>query len=165
MRSTLKKFLLMLAGSGMSAREIGLVVEALSHFPPGLLEDSIQYLRHHAQGPLDQSVDSILTGTHQPLRLRGSYRLGGNVPMRVEILLRDEAGLKANQAASELLNSLKREQPHLAETLKPPNKESFEKWLHRLLQVVEPSQLLHHATLVRNRYVNDPGQDWPLRDE
>ena len=163
MQRTLKKFLLLLAGSGLSRKEISQIFGQLQYFPPGRLADAIQYLRHNALDPLDEVADSIFSGARQPHTPRGLHRPSSDVPMRVEFLLRNEAGLKVRQAALELLSSLKRERPSMAGTMKPPNKESFCKWLKKLLRQIEPSELLHHATLVRNRYVHDTEQDWPLR--
>lgn len=164
MQHTTKKFLLLLAGSGLSRKEINQIVEELQNLPPDLLADSIQSLRHNAPDILDDVADSILVGEHRPYSAKRSHRTGSDVPMRVECLLRDEAGLKVSQAAAELLRSLEQKRTNLAVAVKPPNKESFYNWLQKLLRQIEPSELLHHATLVRNRYVHNTGQDWPLRE-
>ena len=165
MRRTIKKFLLLLAGSGLSRIEISQIVKELQYLSPSLLADSIQYLRHNELDILDDVADSILSGAHKPHRSKGSRRAGNDVPMRVELLLRNEAGLKVSQAALELLSSLERERGGMAGTMKPPNRESFYSWLNKLLRQIGPSELLHHATLVRNRYVHNTGQDWPLREK
>ena len=163
MPHALGKFLLLLAGSGLSPREIGKIVQELQHFPPDLLANSIQRLRKTAPDHLDKAVVPVLSGPRQPRDSKGSPRPGSDVPMRVEFLLRSEAGLQVNQAAFELLESLKRERPSMDGVLKPPNKESLHRWLQKLLLHIGPSEMLHHATLVRNRYVHRTEQDWPLR--
>ena len=118
------------------------------------------HLRRNAPDPLEVS-DSVLDGARKR-KLTGSHRPSRDVRKRVEFLLREEAGLTVNRAASELLASLKRERRGVFDTVKPPNKESLYSWLHRVFQNIEPSELLHHATLVRNKYVHDTDTDWPL---
>ena len=59
MQRTLKKFLLLLAGSGLSQKEISQIVEELQYLPPGLLADSIHNLRHNALDSLDEVADGL----------------------------------------------------------------------------------------------------------
>lgn len=160
MSRVLGKVLLLLAGSGLSQKEIRELVAEMQDLPPGQLVDAILYLRRNALDPLEVA-DSMLGRGRRPSGLR-KPRLGSDVRSRVEFLLREEAGLTVNQAALELLASLKRERPGLFEMVKPPNKESLYDWLRRVLPRIEPSELLHHATLVRNKYVHDTDREWPL---
>lgn len=160
MYPVLGKVLLLLAGSGLSHREIRQLVAEMQDLPPSQLADAILHLRRNALDPLDVA-DSMLDRGRKPHGMR-KPRPGSDVPSRVEFLLKEEAGLTVNQAALELLASLKRERPDAFETVKPPNRESLYSWLGRVLAKTDPSELLHHATLIRNKYVHRTDRDWPL---
>ena len=160
MYRVLRKALLLLAGSGLSHKEICELVAEIQDLSPRQLADAVLHLRRNAPDPLEVS-DSV-PGGGQKHRLTGSHRPGSDVRRRVEFLLKEEAGLTVDRAASELLASLKRERRGVFDTVKPPNKESLYSWLHRVVPNIEPSELLHHATLVRNKYVHDTDTDWPL---
>lgn len=160
MYRVLRQVVLLLAGSGLSHKEICDLVAEIQDLPPRQLADSVLHLRRSAPDPQEVS-DSVLRGGRKH-RLRGSHRPGSDVRRRVEFLLKEEAGLTVSRAASELLASLQRERRGVYDTVKPPNKESLYSWLHRVLPNIEPSELLHHATLVRNKYVHATDTDWPL---
>lgn len=165
MHGSLERILLLLAGSGLSPKDIHQGLVELGHVSPGRVVESVQLLRRQALNHSDKARDSILRDTRQPQGLKGAQGPGHDVATRVEYLLRAEAGLRVDHAALALLTSLARDRSDLAATVKPPNKESFSLWLRKLLRDVPPSVLLHHATLVRNRYVHRTEQDWPLRQE
>ena len=157
----LHKGLLLLAGSGLSQKEIFELVAEMRDLPPRELADAIIHLRRNALDPL-KDTDTMLGGSRKPHGLRRPHRPTSDVRRRVEVLLREEAGLTVDRAASELLASLKRERPGVFDTVKAPNKQSLYDWLRRVSSNVEPSELLHHATLIRNKYVHNTDTDWPL---
>ena len=161
MYRVLGKALLLLAGSGLSHKEIRELVGEMQNLPPSQLADAILHLRRNALDPLEV-VDAMLGGGRKSHSLRKPHRPSSDVRSRVEVLLKEEAGLTVKQAALELLASLRRERPGAFETVGPPNKESLYRWLQRVLPKIGPSELLHHATLVRNKYVRDTDSDWPL---
>ena len=161
MYRVLGKVLLLLAGSGLSHGEIRELVAEMQDLPPRQLADAILHLRRHALDPLEVA-DSMLGSYRRPHGRKKPHRPDGDVRRRVEFLLKEEAGLTVNGAALELLASLKRERPGVFEAVKPPNKESLYSWLRKVLSNCEPSELLHHATLVRNKFVHDTDEDWPL---
>ncbi len=154
MERSLGRILLLLAGSGLSHKEIREAVVELQGLPPSQLADVVLHLRRGVRDPIEVA-DSVLGGGRRP-------DPSGDVRRRVEFLLREEAGLTVNRAASELLASLKGNRRGVFDTMKPPNRESFYNWLHRVLARIGPSELLHHATLVRNKYVHGTDRDWPL---
>jgi len=78
-------------------------------------------------------------------------------------LLRNEAALAAAEAGTLLEDQLRRDQG-LAHGLPKFNaKKGLKTWLKRVAKLVPPSELLHHATVVRNQAVHSPTTDWPLR--
>ena len=162
MDRVLAKVLLLLAGSGLSHKEIREVMMNMQDYPPSQLADAILQLRREVPDRVDLA-DSILVGGQRPRRSGRPSRPDGDVRRRVEFLLREEAGLTVNQAASELVASLKREDREISEPIRLPNKESLYNWLQNVLQRVGASELLHHATRVRNKYVHHTDVDWPLR--
>ena len=165
MQRSLRKFLLLLAGSGLSAREIVQIAKEMRNLQPSRLADFVQSLRDNAVDQLDMVVDSSLRDPYQGRGGVGTHHPKSDVATRVEALLREEAGLTVGQAALQLLRSLEQDRSRVAVTIKPPNKESLNNWLQKVERQVGSSELLHHATLVRNRYTHRPHQDWPLRDE
>ena len=162
MDRVLGKVLLLLAGSGLSPKDIRDAVAEMQDLPPSQVADAILHLRRDAGDPLE-IADVVLDPGPRSRRTPRPHRPDGDVRRQVEFLLRKEARLTVSQAASELLASVKRERRGAFTAVKPPNKESLYNWLRRALPSIEPSELLHHATLVRNKYVHGAGDaDWPL---
>ena len=159
MDSALGKFLLLLAGSNLSHEEIYELLARMQSLPPVQLADAALRLRSCALDPGGAS-DSVLSDGRIRKEPDGGAR---DVLRRVEVLLRKEAGLTVSRAALELVDSLGKERPDVFERVKPPNREGLYSWLGKVLRHVGPSELLHHATRVRNKFVHDAGGDWPLR--
>ena len=157
----LRRVLLLLAGSGLSHKEICELVAEMRDLPPRELADATMQLRHNALDSLEDAGLKI-GESRKPHGMTRPHRPASDVRRRVELLLREEAGLTVNRAASELLTSLKRERPGVFDTVKEPNKESLYNWLRRVEPNIGPSALLHHATLIRNKYAHNPDRDWPL---
>ena len=162
MRESLTKFLLLLSGSGMSHKEIRQIAAKLRYISPTELADAVRFIRRNAHDSLDEVATSILSGSGRKSGNKKTIRSGSDVPARVATLLKIEAGLTVNDAALELLKSIDQRRPSFSKTIKPPNKERFHGWLQRLSKRIEPSELLHHASRIRNRYVHQVEQDWPL---
>lgn len=121
--------------------------------------EAIQELRKE----LDKAV------RHSPVlqRLYGydPSRMGPDLePLsRIEHLLRVEAGLTVREAATKLIEMIAERSNEESRDLRPPNRVSFYNWLLKVSKRVSTSMLLHHATVIRNRYVHDDDTDWPLR--
>lgn len=80
-------------------------------------------------------------------------------------LLLQEAGLTTAEAGMRLYQSMRNGVGK--RTSVPPfrAKQGFRAWLTQLLQSIPPSEVLHHATKVRNDVVHRGAKsDWPLRD-
>ena len=161
MHRVIDRLVLLLAAAGLSHRELRQLAAELQDLKPSDLADAVVSLRHDALNRV-AFEESRITGKRTTPALRKRHRAGPAIDGRITLLLREEAGLTVKEAAEELLASLRRERPETFQAVKPPNKEGFHRWLARLLQKVEPSELLHHATLVRNKYVGDGETDWPL---
>lgn len=161
MRRLPEQFLLLLSASGFSERELLSLLRNLQEYPPELIVDIVYEFRREMQHRLKDHPP-----TAGPLRRprRGVGHPKHAMVSQAAQLLRDEAGLTVARAARELLDSLREENRIRPTDLKPPNRESFNRWLVKLLDRVGPSILLHHATRIRNRYVHHTESDWPLKD-
>ena len=84
------------------------------------------------------------------------------IGVRVEQLLRTEAGLSATQA-SDLLSSRLVELGMIERNDLPSvSRKSFENWVARLALRVSSKDILMCATIIRNEYVHKPMRDWTL---
>jgi hypothetical protein len=81
---------------------------------------------------------------------------------RVTRLLREEAGLTASQAASELRKALVKNGLIRDVDVPEISRKSFSDWIDRLSKKVKEKDILNIATIVRNRYVHGPVVDWNL---
>jgi hypothetical protein len=82
---------------------------------------------------------------------------------KVSQLVRDEAGLGAEEAASELSLRLARAHKTKADLVPPLSRKSFVSWVDRLASVFPASEILHVATKIRNERVHSGALDWSLR--
>jgi hypothetical protein len=76
-------------------------------------------------------------------------------------LLIHEARLTPSLAAERLLQALSKD-PRELPVFRP--KEGFRTWLRRLASRVPSSELLHHASSIRNSIAHQGKLDWPLRN-
>lgn len=107
-------------------------------------------------GPMGQRLlNEVLYDT-------GEDRHRTQVADRVVQLLQTEARLTPSLAAQLLSKSLASTTSRHLPQFRP--KEGLRSWVSRLTKDVSNSELLHHATKIRNQAVHSSGVDWPLRE-
>ena len=161
MAGVLDRLVLLLAGSGLSRKDLRRLAIELQEVKPAQLVDAVENLRKKVARRTDAEEVAVADERGTP-ESRGRPNASTNMERRIERLLRTDAGLTVQQAATELLAALRSERPGAFATVGLPNKESFQRWLRRLSRRTEPSELLHHATRVRSRHVSRVDSDWPL---
>lgn len=82
---------------------------------------------------------------------------------KVERLLRFEAGMTNLEAVSHIARELERLDPSRASGIPSYSKKSLASWVERLSRLYSQSEILHVATLIRNKYVHGADPDWRLR--
>ncbi len=171
MMKSVYKFLLFAAASELNNREIKVIREWLLTSSPEEINLAIKQLRKYA---VHAAKDGNKFSKQENHLFKGSAYSGDSVmsskdkprtkPTVVEDvvrLLRHEAGLTVKEASRLLLIELS--QDIGLETLPPIGKESFQKWLEKIMRTTSQSHLLHVATQIRNHVVHEPHRDWPLR--
>jgi len=155
---SLERIAVLLAASGLSDK---LIYSALRDIEVnGVIDimDRIVGLRHNLNSsnrldfPLEQSSRS---------RHATSQRM--MVADQISSLFRDEK-INLNEAAVELLGMIFPPDSEKFERYRYRSKEGFRSWLLKLQNEIPPSELMHHATRVRNLIGRGERGDWPLRD-
>lgn len=147
---------LLLAASGLNDRALRDFVKFVIEAGP---EASVAFIRSLRQR-VPANLESFVLAGH----LGDLERPAERVALEVLRLLLHESGLSADQAAKLLTDSIRR--THSETTKLPPfrGKEGFAQWLKKLNKSVSASELLHHATRIRNDAVHSiSSSDWPLR--
>jgi len=155
MKRDIDRLLLLLAASGLEEREI---------------YDALRWVERDGVS----RVMNRLMAFKRRLRMVGAEEQSGYIPSeerrqqrtadQVSQLLQVEAGLSSTRAVSLMLESLSKSKIRTSELPRFRSKEGFRSWIQRVAVKVPTSELLHHATRVRNAIVHTSGTDWPLRD-
>lgn len=82
---------------------------------------------------------------------------------QVEHLLRGEAALPAGLAAELLTKELRLRGTLIRTKLPTLGKSGFRDWLRKLSRDVPFGELMHVATVIRNRAIHSPTEAWPLK--
>lgn len=155
----IERFCLLLASSDFSEKQLWDLLHWLRTERPQVLLEAVTYLRTLARRELGgflRNRDSTFESS--PARLTQE-----DFALKVERLLKLEARLSNRVAAEMLIDAIGPTKSRASRIRPPAQKESFRRWLEKLAHDVSPSELLHHATMIRNRVVHEPGGDWPLR--
>lgn len=153
--------LMTIASSEVDVHSLSEFARWVHRIGPSELVKAVMHVRRVAKDVLRDSSQS--SGRYVPRKhseRRVSPRGASSAVRRTETLLQKELGLSVSAAASLLLPVLANTLGRLPENAAPKPKESFDRWLRRLTRDVSPSQLLHVASMIRNRTVHD----WPLRE-
>lgn len=164
MNKSLERLLFALAFSGLSEREIRNSIRLIEIQGSDAIVRMVLDIRRAAKSKFYEHALPEMANPNQDRYLRGRLGAhGDDVGIRIEHLLRKEAGLGAGRAAEALLKSLQSERPVPKNLPRFRSKDGFTSWIRRLSQSVPASRLLHHATKIRNRTVHSDHGDWPLR--
>ena len=152
----MNKIVLLLAGSGLSSKEIDRYLREIVNMSDHELFSLIQELR----GAPYMALPVHAEPDFRPAKQSKNDRI---IAEQISQMLRIDAGLTVNQAGVLLLDALKRSLPlSVSSTLPSLNKESFQSWVQRLAAVVPASDLLHEAAKIRNKFALNTRSDWPL---
>lgn len=166
----IQRLLLLISSWGYTSRELYDLFSALKAYRPERLCDIIEELRFGITQRLEhelQENESLQSGQseeepHQRPR-RDFALLAPEIVERVESLLLGEAHLSVSRAATRLQRSLSADKRFGVRALHSRRPAAFRDWLIELVDKAGPSEVLHHATRIRNEFVHRSESDWPLR--
>jgi hypothetical protein len=146
---------LLLAVSGLSDRALRNLVEFLSELGPSASLEYLTSLKYRVLDRLDdRDVRDYEVRMSKPLQ---------SAAAEVLRLLTIESALPAQVAAKRLEDAIKSSRPTSFKLPPFRSKQGIVRWLNALSEIIPPSELLHHATAVRNMAVHSDAPDWPLK--
>lgn len=161
MNSPHRKLALLLAGSGLSIREIE---KAVFDLQPIELLMEVEYLRKEGSrvpSRLHYEPKWVYRHEEEGLTRASPRRISvSDIGERVEILLKTEAGLGTSEARDLLAQSLAEAGAIHHSELPPLSRKALSSWVVRLSKLVPAKLILSHATKIRNSFVNSPNADW-----
>lgn len=173
MKNCTKRWLYLLAGSSLSAREVRDVCAWLATGSPDDIVALVMQLRRQELGVslVAEEVGEAGVAPYRQPRPAKRCGVGQDVATEIARILRTESHLSAREAAERLAMELKEElygeQAYGQSTVIPDipvySKESFRTYVGRLLKRTSPQMLLHLAHRIRDTVVDRPAPAWPLR--
>jgi hypothetical protein len=157
MKESVERLALLLAASGLSEKAIFEALKASKNVDESELVARIRFLRQFLfsrLGSVEETSKGPSANADRDQRLRTAER--------VIRLLQTEGHLNGLHAAQLLLDSLSEDGVDVRDFPKFRSKEGLRTWLTQL--PIQTSELLHHATKIRNRLVHSRSGAWPLRD-
>jgi hypothetical protein len=157
MKGSVERLAVLLAASGLSERDITDALRASKNLDEKEFIERVVFLRQFLFSGLDvndvsSSGQRIAAGNKDQIR----------AVERATQLLQTEARLNPTRAADLLCKSLAEDNFDLENIPKFRTKNGLRNWLIKL--PLQPSELLHHATKIRNRLVHARSAPWPLRE-
>ena len=146
----LRKLVLLLAGADFSPKELDALLSELRRMHPGQLIDDVLTVRRR------DAIQGDLPGD-QPTYPRRPTDLAE----RVLRLLVIEGGLTRTEAAESIRQELLARRPN--RHVPPLSKKNFGEWVTAVTDTASASELLHIATSIRNRQVQEVERDWRLK--
>lgn len=160
MNKLISRFCLLLAGSDLSESEIARLFNELRNRGLTQIMEEVSYLRSVADKRSLNRAENEELFSSPTVSADHSSAAG-----RIVALLRDEAHMSTREAVEELSLALLEKFPDLRknDALPQLSKKSFDVWLEKLARIVPPRELLHLATVIRNRRVHQVSKDWTLK--
>jgi hypothetical protein len=160
MNTGAERLAFLLAASGLSERAIQDSLREVELLGADAVARRVRALRHAVT-----TRGSDLFRTESDTYEVGADRERDEVAAKVSRLLISEAQLSSVEAADRLRKALITA-PHLLPNEIPAfkPKQGFRSWIRRVAGAVPPSELLHHASKIRNSAVHFKPSDWPLRE-
>ncbi|MFP3586202.1 hypothetical protein SCB29_21435 [Paraburkholderia sp. SIMBA_055] len=157
MNTLVKKLCLLLAAMDLGEKELEQLLRDLRSTRPEILFDEIEFIRQWQQSSETNSEDGSALKRDVMSRDSPADAIG-----KVEFLLRREAGLSTRDAVAELAHAIVAYHPSLKgnNLLLPLHKKGLSEWLRRITRVISERDLLHHATVIRNKYVHASPSEW-----
>ena len=168
MKNGTKRWLYLLAGSALSAKEIKNMCAWLANDTPDDIVASVMQLRRQelALGPVADGEASATAS--RPSSRTTKADICSNTAAEIAFILRTESHLTVRQAAERLAAELEREMRVRSEggatgDIPAYSKESFRAYIAKLLKHTSPQMLLHLAHRIRDSIVERRTSAWPLR--
>ena len=158
MKNSVEQLIAILAISGMSESEIQDAVRAAREIGPSQMGKRVRTFR--------QRLRMLTSDLQEPEHLNATLPFS-HTPVVEEVvrLLLMEASLSAFEAADRLYVSLRSSSREYKSIPAFKPKMGIRTWLDQLTEKIPSSDLLHHATKIRNDVVHMGAQtDWPLKD-
>ena len=167
MKNGTKRWLYLLAGSALSAKEIKDMCVWLANDAPDDIVASVMQLRRQelTLWPVAEGEARAAASRGRPANADADY----DVAAEIVFILRTESHLTAREAAERLAAELESEMRLGSEgddvTCNIPaySKESFRAYVGKLLKHTSPQMLLHLAHRIRDSVVERQTSAWPLR--
>lgn len=157
MNTLLTRFCLLLAGTNYTQSELMRLFADLEKMGRQRTVEEILFLREQARGNSVADEGNLLPPPVSKDDLTSATT-------RIVALLRDEAQLSTREAIAVLSSALKEKFPELRGNVLPPqSKKSLAVWIERVSRIVPERELLHLATVLRNRRVHAVSGDWTLK--
>ncbi|MBG3850477.1 hypothetical protein ABQZ69_04255 [Xanthomonas sp. WHRI 8391] len=168
MNDQLERFLLAAAAMRFTEKDIYRLIDALKEADPSSLAKTVNLLRQAIPGIVIDSIDFNFTDTltDQMKRNASSGRRDNirfqedDVGLRVDHLLKGEAGLTTKDAVSMLTKRLINEGVLNPREAPPLSRKAFYLWANKLATIVAPKELLRAATIIRSDILHAPRADW-----
>lgn len=158
----MNRILLLLAGSGLSEREIMQYLRELVSLTENELLAQVAALRGGSGFEGQQRRLNIEVLSEARALSKNQERILDQISQ----MLRQDTGLTVERASRILLSQVKRHVPPSQRGQLPSlNKESFSSWLEKLSTIVPMSVLLHEAARIRNKSRHASLPDWPLEEK
>lgn len=166
MKDCNKRWLYLLAGSALSAREIRDMCVWLAGEDRDDIVALVMRLRREDIAPV--AIDAVSAAASDHSVVSKKVDALGDIAAEIALVLRTESHLTAREAATRLAAELEKER-HLGSdvgiTADVPtySKESFRVYVGKLLKHSPPRVLLHLAHRIRDSIVDRQQSAWPLR--
>jgi hypothetical protein len=159
MKNQLDRLVILLAATELAEQDIYRCLREAEHIGAEALTSRVAAFRRKVLPRL-----SSLLATEGSTDDERTRSLQNRVLEQIIRLLQREARLSPQESADRLRKSLLEARGEHREFPNFRTKDGFRKWLIQVLGTVPPSELLHHATKVRNTTLHERPTDWPLRD-
>lgn len=168
MKNCTKRWLYLLAGSALSAKEIREMCAWLADDAPDNIVDLVLQLRRQKLATWPAVEDEVNVTASRPSRRTTKEDVGRDTTAEIAFILRTESHLTAREAAERLAAELEKEvclgsERGVAPDIPTYSKESFRAYVAKLLKHTSPQMLLHLAHRVRDSVVARRASAWPLR--
>lgn len=142
----------------LSKRELRSLISDLSSWDPEEFERIVSMFSEMASSPSPSFFDDDMI--YADTRL---YHASSDVGVRVERLLKEEAGLGTAEAVALMSGALVDHGLIRPSEIPPLSKKSLADWVSRLAHQVDPKFILNLATVIRNDYAHTSVSGWLTR--
>jgi hypothetical protein len=161
---TISRLMLLLAAAGWRRDEVNRVIHELRYSSDHEIDavySEIGSFKKYLIGSVEHR-DEVFEAVATRPRVQ-SISTVSEVGRRVHKLLRDEAGMTNDEVVKAFKQHFRETDPSRARKIKPLSKKSLASWVDGLTDIYSPSEILHIATIIRNKRVHDGSLDWGLR--